>query len=263
MRDTTTLPPDAVPPGSVPPTGVPRRVLPRTTPPLTEDADRPKLRVVPWRDPVADPHGVHPCSRYVELYWLPVIGPSTTWLLRRIAYGLEVHRDGFDLDLSDTARSLGLGQRMGKNSPFRRALQRLRTFELARPHGPGAFAVRTRIPPLPLRHVTHLPGPLQASHRRWLAEQRLSETEQMRLRAHRLAAGLASGGRGQTEIEEQLGKWQFHPAVAFRAAEEAVRRRRKAGPRPDGAARRTDRSDRSDLRTIDADGALASTTWPG
>jgi hypothetical protein len=35
------------------------------------------LRIVPWVDPVADPHGVHPCSRYVELYWLGVIGPST------------------------------------------------------------------------------------------------------------------------------------------------------------------------------------------
>jgi len=231
MRNTTALPPDAVPPGAVPPTGVPRPVLRRTAPSLMEGPDCPKLRVVSWLDPLADPHGVHPCSRYVELYWLPVIGPSTTWLLRRLAYGLEVHRGGFDLNLSDTARSLGLGERMGKNSPFRRALQRLRTFELARPHGPGALAVRTRIPPLPLRHVSRLPSPLQASHRRWLAEQRLSEPEQMRLRAHRLAAGLASGGSGQTEIEEQLAKWQFHPAVAFRAAEEAVRRHRRAAPR--------------------------------
>ncbi len=210
-------------------------------------AEEATLRVVPWVDPIADPHGVHPCSRYVELYWLGIIGPSTTWLLRRLSYGLEVHRDGFELNLSDTARSLGLGERMGKNSPFRRALQRLRTFELARPHGPGSLAVRTRIPPLPLRHVSRLPDSLQASHRRWLAEQRLSEPEQMRLRAHRLAAGLASGGSGQTEIEEQLGVWQFHPAVAFQAAEEAVRRRRSGAAQPAVARRRTDPSD---LRTV-------------
>lgn len=221
MPKVTTLPHDLVSPRAAAPAAVSR-----TGPSPRDRSDIPTLRVVPWVDPVADPHGLQPCSRYVELYWLPVIGPSTTWLLRRLTYGLEVHRDGFDLNLSDTARSLGLGERMGKNSPFRRALQRLRTFELARPHGPSALAVRTRIPPLPLRHVSRLPDPLQASHRRWLAEQRLSEPEQMRLRAHRLAAGLASGGRGQTEIEEQLGKWQFHPAVAFSAAEEAVRRRR-------------------------------------
>ena len=76
-----------------------------------------RLRIVPWLDPVADPHGVHPCSRYVELYWLPVIGPSTTWLIRRLSYGLEMHPSGLNIGLVETARSLGLGERMGKTLP--------------------------------------------------------------------------------------------------------------------------------------------------
>jgi len=180
------------------------------------------LRIVPWHDPVADPHGVHPCSRYVELYWLGIIGPSTTWLLRRLSYGLEMHEEGLDIDLVETARSLGLGERMGKNSPFRRALQRLCTFELARAHGPEALAVRTRVPPLPLRHLSRLPEPLQASHRRWLAEQRLPEPERMRRRVRRLAEGLAASGSDRAEIERQLSRWHFHPAVSFRAALEAA-----------------------------------------
>ncbi len=181
-----------------------------------------QLRIVAWHDPVADPHGVHPCSRYIELFWLPVVGPSTSWLLRRLSYGLEVHPDGFDLHLVETARSLGLGDRMGKNAPFRRALNRLATFELARPLGPGELAVRTVIPPLPLRHLSRLPESLQASHRRWTTEQGLSEPEQMRRRAHRLATGLAASGRTRPEIERQLGAWQFHPAVAFRAAKDTL-----------------------------------------
>ncbi len=158
----------------------------------------------------------------MELYWLGIIGPSTTWLLRRISYGLEFRRDGFDIDLAETARCLGLGERMGRNSPFRRALQRLCTFDLARPHGPGALAVRTRIPPLPLRHLSRLPDSLQASHRRWLTEQRLPEPEQMRRRAGRLAASLAATGRDRPQIERQLGAWKFHPSVAFTAAEAAT-----------------------------------------
>jgi hypothetical protein len=202
----------------------------RPRPTFASGDDAATLRVVPWLDQVADPHGVHPCSRYVELYWLGIIGPSTTWLLRRLSYGLEVHRDGFDLNLTDTARSLGLGERMGKNSPFRRALQRLCTFELARPYGPGGLAVRTRIPPLPLRHLTRLPDSLQSSHRRWLDEQLLPEPEQMRRRAQRLADGLASAGRDRADIERQLAAWQFHPAVAFRAAEHAVRAVRPVRP---------------------------------
>ncbi len=195
----------------------------RTGPTLTDRSDVPALRVVPWVDPVADPHGLHPCSRYVELYWLGVIGPSTTWLLRRLSYGLEIHRHGFDLDMPETARALGLGDRMGKNSPFRRALQRMCTFELARPHGPGSLAVRTRIPPLPLRHLGRLPEPLQASHRRWLSEQRMTEPEQMRRRALRLATDLAGEGRDRPDVERQLGIWHFHPAIAYQAAEEAFR----------------------------------------
>ncbi len=199
--------------GLVPP---PRRTEVRPRP------DAAVVRVVAWLDPIADPHGVHPCSRYVELYWLPVIGPSTTWLLRRLAYGLELHPTGLHLDLADTARALGLGDKMGKNSPFRRALQRLTTFELARAHGPGALAVRTTIPPLALRHLGRLPVSLQASHRRWLGEQRLPESEQMRRRARRLAEGLARSGADRSEIERQLARWHFHPAVVFRAASEAV-----------------------------------------
>ena len=186
------------------------------------------LRVTRWSDPIVEGHGVHPCSRYVELYWLGIIGPSTTWLLRRLSYGLEVHEDGFDLHLAECARSLGLGDRLGKNSPFCRALQRLCTFELARPHGPGGLAVRTHIPPLPLRHISRLPDSLQSSHRRWLAEQRLPEPEQMRRRAHRLAVDLASAGKDRADIERQLGRWHFHPAVAFQAAEDAARLQQKA-----------------------------------
>jgi len=184
-------------------------------------ASGPSLHIVQWVDPVADPHGMHPCSRYVELYWLGIIGPSTTWLLRRLTYGLEVHGDGFDLHLPETARSLGLGDKMGKNSPFRRALARLVTFELARPHGPGELAVRQHIPPLPLRHLSRLPDSLQRSHRRWMSEQRLSEPEQMRRRAQRLATGLADAGHDRATIERRLAAWHFHPAVAFKAATEA------------------------------------------
>ncbi len=209
-----------MPPTTALPTPSELRTRGRSRPAPPPQAEEVKLHIVPWVDPVADPHGVTPCSRYVELFWLPTIGPSTTWLLRRLSYGLEVRRDGFDLELSEAARSLGLGSRMGKNSPFRRALQRLCTFELARGHGPGGLAVRTVVPPLPLRHLSRLPASLQSSHRRWAGEQRLPEAERMRRRAGRLARELSGEGRSREDIERQLGAWHFHPAVAFRAAED-------------------------------------------
>jgi hypothetical protein len=142
--------------------------------------------------------------------------------LRRITYGLEVNPNGFNLDLAETAGALGLGDRLAKNAPFRRALHRLVTFGMARAEGADGLSVRTRIPPLPLRHLQRLPVSLQHSHDQWQAEQRLHPVEQMHRRARRLAAGLAASGSSRDQIEQSLAHWQFHPAVAYRAAEEAV-----------------------------------------
>jgi hypothetical protein len=50
-----------------------------------------------------------------------------------------------------------------------------------------------------------------------------------------LAAGLAAAGRDRHAIEQQLGEWKFHPAVAFTAARGAVDARDRAR-RPDGSA---------------------------
>src|SRR5438132_13015805 len=89
------------------------------------------LEIRPWPDPVIDALGHDPRSSYVEQFWLGILGPSTTWLLRRIATGLESSPGGFELPLADTARALGLGHMGGRNSPFVRALSRLGQFDLA------------------------------------------------------------------------------------------------------------------------------------
>src|SRR4051812_49804380 len=77
----------------------------RAVPTLSTDA----LTVRPWPDDVIDAVGHDPRSHYVERFWLGILGPSTTWLLRRVAAGLEASPAGFDLSLTETARSLGLG----------------------------------------------------------------------------------------------------------------------------------------------------------
>ena len=63
--------------------------------------------VRPWIDPVVDDDGFDPRSRYVELFWLGVLGPTATWLMRRLVAGLD-SPEGYDLDLDATARAMGL-----------------------------------------------------------------------------------------------------------------------------------------------------------
>src|SRR5207248_678370 len=100
------------------------------------------LTVRPWPDPVIDAVGHDPRSHYVEEFWLGILGPSTTWLLRRVAAGLEANPSGFTMTLADTATALGLGSKGGRHSPFMRALGRVCQFDLALAHESAAWAWR-------------------------------------------------------------------------------------------------------------------------
>lgn len=188
-----------------------------------------QLTIRPWLDPVIDRVGHDPRSPYVEEFWLAILGPSTTWLLRRLAAGLEHQPDGFDLDLASTAQSLGLGARGGRNSPFMRALERSRQFGLARAHGDGELAVRRKLPPLNRHQVARLPQTLQRAHHDW-QEAALQETpaDEQRRRARRLALSLFELGEGIEGAERQLHRWHFHPALAHEAAAWAWDRHRVA-----------------------------------
>ena len=55
----------------------------------------PTIVVVPWVDPVVDEAGASVFSRYVEMYWLPVLGPSALWMMRRIVMGFETFPAGY------------------------------------------------------------------------------------------------------------------------------------------------------------------------
>jgi hypothetical protein len=198
------------------------------------------LTIVPWADPVIDALGHDPRSRYVETYWLAVLGPSTTWLLRRLAFRLEAEPDGFFLNLPETARSLGLGAKGGRHSPFVRTLGRCVDFGLAKVDSHNSLAVRRRLPPLNRRQVLHLPESLQRSHRQWEdAQLRVGEAAQ-RQRSRQLALSLSRLGEDQEAVERQLREWRFSPAVAQEAAAWACQQRpvvSEQGPAGDRAPR--------------------------
>lgn len=198
--------------------------MPATLPDLPAET----LTVRPWPDPVIDRVGHDPRSTYVERFWLSVLGPSTTWLLRRVATGLEAEPAGFELPLAETARSLGLGGE-GRNSPFVRALARCCQFDVAQPAGAGVLNVRRRLPPLNRRQLVRLPEALQQEHERWVeAEARVADVERMRTRSRRLALSLLELGEDLEAAERQLHRWKFHPSLARESALWAWERHRQA-----------------------------------
>jgi len=123
------------------------------------------LDVVAWDDPLVERLGHRARSAYVETYWLSVIGPASTWAIRRLSAWLDASPAGYQLSLAELGRELGLGAGTGRSSPVVRTLSRLVTFGLATPQG-DALAVRRSLAPLTCRQATRLPPSLAGQHER-------------------------------------------------------------------------------------------------
>lgn len=130
------------------------------------------LRVTAWVDPVVDLNG-HPVNDpYIEMFWLPVLGPTATWLFRRLVSGVLDNNDGFfDIDMGELARSIGVAHTNGRHNPFARALQRCTMFGVAQTialQPVQTVAVRRFLPTLAQRHLHRLPEQLQIAHHDWM-----------------------------------------------------------------------------------------------
>jgi hypothetical protein len=189
------------------------------------------LTVQPWPDAVIDEVGHDPRSPYVERFWLGVLGPTATWLLRRLAAGLEEAPAGFELDLAGTATELGIGNRAGLHSPFLRSVQRCCRFGASELVDATTLRVRRKLPPLTRAQVERLPEHLRASHEQWTSRAAPGSTvaaEHLRQRARRLALSLLELGEDGEATERQLHRWHIHPAMAHDATAWAVARHRAA-----------------------------------
>ena len=189
------------------------------------------LEIRPWPDPVIDSLGHDPRSAYVEQFWLGILGPSTTWLLRRLAAGLEAQPSGFPLPLADTARALGLGDKGGRHSPFMRALGRVCQFDLGQVRDEGSMVVRRKVPPLNRRQQARLPESLREAHQRWQDDQlQTPAIEALRRRCRRLALSLVELGEDLEGTERQLQRRKFHPALAHERPEHVPAAEQPARP---------------------------------
>jgi hypothetical protein len=191
----------------------------------------PVLTVRPWEDPVIDELGHDPRSAYVERFWLTILGPTATWLVRRLASGFDAAPGGYELDLATTAMELGLGHHSGKNAPFLRSIDRLCRFGSAEPVDRSTLRVRRKVPPLTRVQIERLPESLRAEHQAWLdrpvADAPLA-FEQIRHRARQLALSLLQLGEDGEATERQLHRWRIHPSLAHEATAWAVAKHREA-----------------------------------
>jgi hypothetical protein len=184
------------------------------------------LTIQAWADPVIDAVGHDVRSPYVERFWLGVLGPSSTWLLRRLVGRLDEEPEGYELDLALTATELGLGVRSGKHSPFLRSIDRCCRFGAAHQVDERTLRVRRKLPPLTAFQVARLPEALQAAHAAWTDPPAPGmPVHELRERARGLALSLLELGEDSESAERHLHSWRLHPAIAHEAVAWAVSHR--------------------------------------
>lgn len=108
---------------------------------------------------------------YVERFWLPLIGPTSLLLLRRIHRGFEDHPRGFRSSRRFLAKSLGIGAGLGQSAPLQRSLNRLHTFGLVKKLDDNVFEVPAHIPLVEPFRVDKLPPRLRTEHEDWVGQQ--------------------------------------------------------------------------------------------
>lgn len=114
-----------------------------------------------WADETLAETGHDALSPYVETFWLPILGPTATWLLRRI----ELRRRGGAsvFNLNNLARELGVGTYTGWEGAMSKGFRRLMHFAIVAPID-GALAVHTHVPHLAGRQIARLPESLKKAH---------------------------------------------------------------------------------------------------
>jgi hypothetical protein len=173
------------------------------------------VHIAPWDDPVVDRRGHDPRSAYVEQFWLSVLGPTATWLLRRLVAGFDHQPLGYELDVAATARALGLSVSKGTASPFAKAAQRCVMFGVVQ-QLTGTWMVRRRLPLISQRHLLRLPTELQTAHEQWTTTTIHIDSL---ARAHALATAMLAAGDDRSVLEPQLVAVGVPPPAAAEACE--------------------------------------------
>ncbi|MGH9045289.1 MAG: hypothetical protein ACRDVP_10745 [Acidimicrobiales bacterium] len=130
---------------------------------------------------------------------------------------------GFELDLTEVARSLGIGWSATRSSPLRRGIGRCVRYGAASLRQPDVLVARKRLQAVAPRQLLRLPVTLQEQHRSF--EQTLSSPEpgvRLQRRARLLAMDLRDLGAEPEIIERELLRRGIHPATAFATARWAI-----------------------------------------
>ena len=140
----------------------------------------------------AHPDGWSLDDPYVETFWLPTIGPTSTVLLRHVARTVPSSAY-IRFPARDLSQQLGLRNATGRNSPLVKTLRRLEYFELAVLDTAGAdqgsdlavtigdlaVTIGVRVPAVPIGRLHQFPEHLRIMHSRAVARHHIAVAKEV------------------------------------------------------------------------------------
>lgn len=176
------------------------------------------IRLTKWTEPLTDYLGFELGTQYAEYFWLPILGPSVMWLLRRTDQILKVEPGGATISVAYLAAILGLGSTKGGSSLIERSIRRSLYFSVAKRIDDDTIAFKTKLAPLSPKQLERLPQTLQEAHARFHPKFDTSAYEKEERHAARLGRTLLQLGVDPSEVKEQLIKLKFNEQVAYKVA---------------------------------------------
>ncbi len=182
-----------------------------------DDSGLGSIQISAWIDPTIESLGFDPRSSYVEHFWLPILGPSCIFLLRRLAYAFDLDTATQEVSLRDISFEIGLGSPKGFGNSITKTLNRCIQFDMAKLQPNGSLSVRRSLPPLNQRQLARLPNELQDLHETLITGTSPSHDGQIRRRSVQLAVSLLDYQNSEQDAIESLLRWRVDPAIATAA----------------------------------------------
>ncbi len=128
---------------------------------MTDVTLPPIITVEPWLVPDCGETRWPIRSKQVELFWLPVLGPSAIALLRRLDLIVTSAPRPVTLEIEELGSSLGLRRGFGRSGLLERTVERCIAFRAIREQRSSCFEVRQHLPALNQRQIRRLPPALR------------------------------------------------------------------------------------------------------
>jgi hypothetical protein len=165
-----------------------------------------------WHSPSAQTTELWPVEdERVELFWLPVLGPSALLLIKRLA---KMLRAASPVTLETDELAYSLGMRRASGPLFSRSFKRCVDFQFIRQLSEGNYLLRTAVPALSDRQGRRLPPALRDLKDNKICYSTYCDLAGSYARLHQLSRTLVNLGLNEQEVLAELERYGYTTAQA-------------------------------------------------